>query len=151
MWQAKKLLLALALMVATAFPSAAQPLDVTALNRSAIILAGGTFQSIYSAAPQNATTLRAITVENNNNSVVNTNGGGSDICWVEFSGAVLAGDTLTTTKTTVNAPALSSTAGKISIALSQYGAYGRYVTFIPRGPVMATCQTTGDSLYIETE
>lgn len=143
----KRLLATSAILAAMLAPAHAQ-VNFNTLNSSTIITLGGTFQLLLAAGiPE-----RSVTIQNNNATDTNTNSGGSDICRVEISGAVAVGDTLTTAKT-ING--VSTTAGKISIALGPLGSFGRYaVTLqagIPHGPVVVTCQTTGDSVYADSQ
>jgi hypothetical protein len=49
--------------------------------------------------------------------------------------------------TIVGKPA--STAAKVSILLSPGASYGRYQALAPTGPIVGTCATTGDSIYVD--
>jgi hypothetical protein len=97
-------------------------------NGSVTITAGNTFQSVLSALTFSSTTpqtgRRSLTIQNNN-----TNG---DNCWV-FPGP--------------NASATKATA----ILLAQGASYTRYYPFIPSDNISATCATTADTLYVDTQ
>lgn len=97
-------------------------------NGSVAITAGNTFQSVLPALTFSSTTpqtgRRSLTIQNNN-----TNG---DNCWV-FVGP--------------NASATKAT----SILLGQGASYTRYYPFIPSDNISATCATTADTLYVDTQ
>jgi hypothetical protein len=116
------------------------------LNGSAIIATGGTFQVIVAAG----VSQRSITIENNNGTDVNTNGGAADICRIEVTGLVPAGSTLTTSVTTANG---TTTAGKASMMLGSGGSFNVYTipADVPHGVVVGTCQTTGSTIYVHTQ
>lgn len=105
-----------------------------AVNASTVITTALTYQGI--TLPNHVT----VTISNNNV---------TGYCWIEITGLVVAGNTTTTTKTTPNAT--SVVASKVSILLSPGGgSYGRY-TFTPSTPVVGTCDTAGNSLYVDTQ
>lgn len=101
-------------------------------NRSISVTTGGTFQAI---APTD-NTRRMLQIENNN-----TN---TDDCWINDDGTVAVGDTTATAKTVHGA---AITAQKASIRLTPGGQYTRYYPYVPDGPIVGTCTTTGDSIY----
>jgi hypothetical protein len=104
-------------------------------NGSQAIAVGNTYQSILAAG-----TRRALTIQNNNT--------GSDDCWIEVSGLVTVG---ATTATSVTPPGQSAiTAVKASIRIVPGGQYARYYPYVPSGPIVGTCATTGDSIYVDT-
>ena len=107
-------------------------------NKSALITTGNTFQQIQAANQSR----RSITIENNNTS--------SDNCWVNIDGSVAAGNT---TSTSVTPPGGNGTmtAAQASILLQAGGSYQRYYPYIPQGPIIATCASTGDSLYVDVQ
>jgi hypothetical protein len=70
-----------------------------------------------------------------------------DNCWIEISGAVAVGNTLSTAVTIPGQTA--STAQAVSILLGSGGTYARYAPHGPTGPIVGTCTTTGDSLYVD--
>jgi hypothetical protein len=70
-----------------------------------------------------------------------------DACWLEISGTVAVGNTLSTAVTIPGQTA--STAQAVSILLNSSREYIRYSPHGPTGPIVATCTTTGDSLYVD--
>lgn len=70
-----------------------------------------------------------------------------DNCWIEISGAVVAGNTLSTAVTIPGQSA--STAAAVSIVMGSGLTYARYSPHGPTGPIVGTCTTTGDSLYVD--
>jgi hypothetical protein len=120
----RKLLLGTALLMLSG-PAWSQPAprNFPTKNSSASIVTGNTFQSVLAAAV--GSTLRnSLTIQNNN-----TN---ADSCWV-FIGP--------------NASATKAT----SILLAQGASYTRYYPFIPSDNISATCATTADTLYVDTQ
>src|ERR1700737_453103 len=91
-----------------------------------VIAAGNTFQSILPAIPTTASVgRRSITIQNNN---------ATDSCWIFLMGL---GET-TPTKAR-------------AILLLSGGSYTRYFPLVPSDGIQATCATTGDSLYVDTQ
>lgn len=113
--------LALLAALAWAAPSFAQTAAPTT-NSSASITTGNTFQTVLAAVPALPVTRRSLTIQNNN---------ATDSCWV-FIGAAAA------TKGT-------------SILLLPGGAYTRYFPYVPSDAIQATCATTGNTLYVDTQ
>lgn len=70
-----------------------------------------------------------------------------DACWIEISGAVAVGNTLSTAVTIPGQTA--STAQAVSILINSSQHYDRYSPHGPTGPIVGTCTTTGDSLYVD--
>lgn len=101
------------------------PIDIPTTNRAVVITTGATFQTVLAAvgAPGFSFPRQSLTIQNNN-----TN---SDNCWV-FIGSGMA-----------------STAK--SILLGPGGSYQRYYPFVPSDVIQATCTTTNDTLYIDTQ
>lgn len=90
-------------------------------NGSASITTGNTFQTIL-AAVSNTSSRRSLTIENNN---------AGDNCWLYIgSGAPTKGT---------------------SILLLPGGSYTRYHPYIPSDAIQATCATTNDTLYVDTQ
>jgi hypothetical protein len=118
----KRLLTAI-LLIGLSSPAFAQT-NAATTNGSVTITAGNTFQSVLSALGAPPTPRRSLTIENNN-----TNG---DNCWV-FIGA-----TASATKGT-------------SILLQPGGSYTRYYPYVPSDNIAATCTTTSDTLYVDTQ
>jgi len=119
----KRLLFALACLVGLSGAASAQAPQMRAtVNGSVTIATGNTFQQVLAAATA-ATRRNSLTIQNNN-----TNG---DNCWL-FIGSGAA------TKAT-------------SILLGQGGSYQRYAPYIPSDVIQATCLTTSDSLYVDSQ
>ena len=121
-----RLLGAAALLSAAALffcsPARAQQ-NLGTVNGSITIATGNTFQQAIAALAA-GTARRSITIQNNN-----TNG---DNCWI-FIGA-----TASATKGT-------------SILLGQGGSYQRYYPYVPSDNIAATCATSSDTLYVDTQ
>lgn len=109
--------------LALASPAVAQTTAQTT-NGSITIATGNTFQQALAAVGSPPATRRSLTIVNNN-----TNG---DNCWV-FIGA-----TGSATKAT-------------SILLTPGGSYTRYYPYVPSDNIAATCTTTSDTLYVDTQ
>ena len=107
-----------------AFPAQAQQTNAPTVNGSVTIATGNTFQGVLTAVATPPAIRRSMTIQNNN-----TNG---DNCWI-FIGA-----TGSATKAT-------------SILLGQGGSYQRYFPYVPSDNIAATCATTSDTLYIDTQ
>jgi hypothetical protein len=105
-------------------------------NFSVTITTGNTFQTLR---PLNQN-YNSLTIQNNQTS--------GDNCWVEVTGLVAAGNTLSTSVTTGNG---TTTAQQASILLTPSSSYQRYFPYLPRGPIVVTCATTGDSIYVDTQ
>lgn len=119
-----RLVLAVAGLLAAASPSWGQVTPAATVNGSITITAGNTFQQVLAVIGAPPTPRRSITIQNNN-----TNG---DNCWV-FIGA-----TATATKAT-------------SMLLGPGGSYQRYFPYLPSDNIAATCATTSDTLYVDTQ
>lgn len=100
-----------------------------------LITTGLTYQQIL---PANGGRL-SLTIQNNN---------ATDNCEILIAGPWQAGDT-TTTSRAVAGQTLTALQG--SIVLLAGTAYTRYYPYIPSDPILATCTTTGDSLYVDTQ
>jgi hypothetical protein len=105
-------------------------------NFSVTITTGNTFQTLR---PLNQN-YNSLTIQNNQTS--------GDNCWVEVTGLVASGNTLSTSVTTGNG---TTTAQQASILLTPSSSYQRYFPYLPRGPIVVTCATTGDSIYVDTQ
>lgn len=108
---------------------------MTQENRSISVTTGNTYQAI-AAVNQSR---RMIQIQNNN-----TN---TDNCFINDDGLVAAGNTTATSVTTANG---AITAAKASILLQPGQAYTRYYPYVPSGPIVGTCASNGDSLYVGT-
>lgn len=115
-------------------PARAQSAVPTA-NHSRSITTGNTYQLIQ--ARDN--TRRSLTIENNN---------ATDNCFVNVDGTVVAGNT---TSTNVTVDGNTITAAKASILLIPGGSYTRYYPYVPDGPIVATCASNGDSIYVDMQ
>ena len=105
------------------------------VNKSVSITTGNTYQQIEGINQSR----RVVEIQNNN---------ATDSCFLEVTGAVASGNT-TATNVTVNG--VSITSQKASILLLPGGAYNRYYPYVPSGPIVVTCASTGDSVYADLE
>lgn len=117
-----KRLAAVLLALCLAGPAVAQVTAAATTNGSAVITTGNTFQTVLAALAAGNTPRRSLTIENNN---------ASDSCWV-FIGSG------------------SATKGT-SILLTFGGSYTRYFPYVPSDAIQATCATTSDTLYVDTQ
>lgn len=102
-------------------PAVAQSIVAQTTNSSVAITAGGTFQTILAAVTQN-NQRRSLTISNNN---------ATDSCRLFIgSGTATVGN---------------------SIMLLPGGSYTRYYPYIPSDAIQATCTTTADTLYVDTQ
>lgn len=92
------------------------------VNSSVTITAGNTFQTVLNSVAMN--NRRSLTIENNNT---------TDSCWVVVGGA------------------LASATKAIAILLLPGGSYTRYYPYIPSDAIHATCTSTSDTLYVDTQ
>lgn len=106
---------------AAALPSQAQSINAATTNGSVVIATGNTFQTVLSALASQ-TLRRSLTIQNNN---------ASDSCWV-FVGSG------------------SATKGT-SILLLAGASYTRYFPYVPSDAVQATCASSSDTLYVDTQ
>jgi hypothetical protein len=90
-------------------------------NSSATITTGGTFQMVLNAVTQ-TNQRRSLTINNNN---------ATDSCWVYVGSG---------SPTKAN-----------SILLLAGGAYTRYYPYVPSDAIQATCATSADTLYVDTQ
>lgn len=104
-------------------------------NRSFAISVGNTYQLLM-ATNQN---YNSLTIQNNNT---------ADNCFIEVSGLVAVGNT---TATNVTTSAATVTSAQASMIIGPLGSYVRYYPNLPRGPIVATCATSGDTLYVDTQ
>lgn len=119
----KRLAFAL-LALCLAGPALAQTVNSSTTNGSITIAAGNTFQQALAVLGSPPAIRRSLTIENNN-----TNG---DNCWV-FIGAT------------------ASATKALSILLAPGGSYTRYYPYVPSDNIAATCTTTSDTLYVDTQ
>lgn len=90
-------------------------------NGSIVIATGNTFQTAL-AAITNTNQRRSLTIQNNNV---------TDSCWLFIGGG-------------------SATKGT-SILLASGASYTRYYPYVPNDAIQATCATTADTLYVDTQ
>jgi hypothetical protein len=109
------------LLMLMAAPAHAQTVAPTT-NGSITITTGNTYQTLMAAVTGVTVQRRSLTIQNNNP---------SDSCWI-FIGAAAP------TKAT-------------SILLLAGGSYTRYYPYIPSDQIQATCATTGDTIYVDTQ
>jgi hypothetical protein len=126
MGRTKLLSLMLWLFISPALAQPFQPpFDAPTTNASVVITTGNTFQTVLSAVANpaiNSTARHSLTIANNNT---------TDSCWVYIGSG-------TATKGT-------------SILLIAGASYTRYWPFIPSDVIQATCTSTSDTLYVDTQ
>ncbi|MCS3725497.1 hypothetical protein [Bradyrhizobium betae] len=110
---------------------------IPSANWSVSITTGNTYQTIQAAD----NSRRALTIQNNNV---------SDNCWVNVDGSVVAGNT-TSTSVTTSGSKQTMTAAKASLLLAPGGSYTRYYPYTDGGPIVGTCASSGDSLYVAVQ
>jgi hypothetical protein len=98
------------------------PANTPTTNRAVAITTGGTFQIVVPAS----TSKLSVTIQNNNS--IST---GTEYCYVYVGSG---------TATTSN-----------SIILAPGGSYQRYFPFLPSDDIQATCTTTNDTIYVDTQ
>lgn len=119
-----QLLIALVVIFETVHGGAkAQAISTPAVttNISVVITAGNTFQQVMAALVPPAQ-RRSLTIQNNN---------ATDNCWVYIGAG-------------------SATKGT-AILLLPGGSYTRYFPYVPADVIQATCATTSDTLYVDTQ
>lgn len=94
-------------------------------NASVVITTGNTFQTVLAIVSPTAG-RRSLTIQNNN---------ATDSCWISFGVGVTAGN---------------ATKGK-SILLLAGQSYTRYFPYVPSDEIEATCATTSDTLYVDSQ
>lgn len=115
--------LAIALFfLALAVSAKAQTVGIQTTNASVVIATGNTFQTVLPSLRQPAGSRKSLTIQNNN---------ASDNCWLFIGSA-------TATKAT-------------SILLLPGGSYTRYYPFTPSDAIQATCASTSDTLYVDSQ
>jgi hypothetical protein len=114
----------------------AQTSPLPTLNRSVSITTGGTFQQIVPAGVG----INSVVIQNNNTT--------TDNCWIELTGIVIAGNTLSTTISSLG----GITAAKATILLQPGVSYSRFTGHMPSVTgLVGTCTSSGDSLYVDTQ
>ena len=111
-----------AAVIAAASPCLAQVTNAPTTNASITIATGNTFQQALAVLGSPPAIRRSLTIENNNT---------TDSCWV-FIGSGAATKAL-------------------SILLLPGGSYTRYFPYVPSDNIAATCTTTSDTLYVDTQ
>ena len=105
-------------------------------NPSPILITTGlTYQTVLAAGKGPG----SLTIQNNN---------ASDACELLIGGPWQPADT-TSSSRSVAGVTLTALQGSIVLAAGQ--AYTRYYPYIPSDRILATCATTGDSLYVDTQ
>jgi hypothetical protein len=115
-----------------------QPSQKPTANMSIKITTGGTFQQV---APLKQS-MQSLTIQNNNPMA------GAEMCYLDVSGAIPLGALLGGTANGVGSPAPATWQGA-TILLPPGASYTRYYPYIPQGPIVATCTTTNDTLYVD--
>jgi hypothetical protein len=106
-------------------------------NRSVSIATGSTYQQIVPIG----ITVNSLTIQNNNTT-------STENCWIELTGNVTNGMTLSSTISALG----GITAGKASILLAPGSSYSRFTGHLLwTSGVVATCVTAGDSLYVDSQ
>lgn len=113
------------------------------VNGSVKITTGLTYQLVLAALPGTSTVRQSLTIENNQAS-------GTDVCYLIIGTTQVTAGT-TTTSTNITIAGQTVTAAQASIVLSPGGSYTRYFPYVPSDAIYATCTTTADSLYIDTQ
>ena len=129
-----------ALLVLLGTPALAQT-SIPTRNFSVTITTGLTYQVVAPAvnpvgAPNPNAVRNTLEIQNNN---------AADACWVNYDGLVVAGNTTATSVTTQNQ---ATTAQQASVSLAAGQSLTRYYPHTPNAAIVATCATTGDSLYV---
>lgn len=135
---------AFALLLALIGPAAAQshPTTLGTTNSGISITTGNTYQTVLTSVSPNTQSRQSITIQNNN-----TNG---DNCWIIFGTSAITPGT-TTASTSITIGGVTQSASKFSILLQTGGSYQRYSPYIPADTIYATCASTSDSLYVDTQ
>lgn len=103
-----------------------------------LITTGLTFQQLYPAGQGK----QSLTVENNNTTA-------TENCWLLIGGPWVAGDTTSSTRTVQG---ISVTAAQGAVLLPPNGgSYTRYYPLVPSDQILATCTSTSDSLYSDSQ
>jgi hypothetical protein len=146
---AAALALACSQVVAPAWAQNIQPLDLPTTNGSQTITSGNTYQQLLAALGFGVDSQRkSLTIQNNN-----TNG---DNCYLAIGAVPLAGAAqivagTTTASSNITVGGATVTAQQASILLQPGGSYTRYLPNIPSDAIFATCATSGDSVYVDTQ
>jgi hypothetical protein len=102
-------------------PAARAQTNAATTNGSATIITGNTFQTVLGAIANN-TPRRSLTIENSNT---------SDSCWLYVGSG--------------------SATKALSMLLLPGGSYVRYYPYVPSDAIQATCATSNDTLYLDTQ
>jgi hypothetical protein len=115
--------LCFALLATSAF---AEPPKTGPTNkRSAVITTGNTFQTIMAAMGDNES-RNSLTIQNNNTT-------STDNCWIVVGGT------------------LGSATKGTAILLIPGASYTRYYPFVPSDAIHATCVTSANTIYADTQ
>jgi hypothetical protein len=134
----RKLLIAAAALALAVAPSLADPLPVggqaqstATVNGSVTITTGNTFQTVLAAVTGGFPVFNPGGIPTGRRSLTIANNNATDSCWL-FIG--------------------SGTAAKgTSILLLAGGSYTRYWPYVPSDVIQATCTTSNDTLYVDTQ
>jgi hypothetical protein len=124
MWKVLLFLLALSPSSILAQPFQ-PPFNAPTTNASVVIATGNTFQTVLPVVTNpaiNSTARHSLTIANNN---------ATDSCWLYIGSGIAAKGT--------------------SILLIAGASYTRYWPFIPSDVIQATCTSTSDTLYVDTQ
>jgi FtsP/CotA-like multicopper oxidase with cupredoxin domain len=126
-------------------PTSADPATVASPvptnNASAKIATAYTYQQLLPSVPVGSGARRSLTVQNNN---------ATDTCWV-IVGTTQITPATTVTNTNITIGGATVTAAQASIELLAGASYTRYYPYSPSDIIYGTCQTAGDSIYVDTQ
>ena len=109
----------------------AQIVNAPTTNGSVVITTGNTFQTVVAALGVPPAERRSLTIQNNNANSSCQTANTCDLCWV-----YVGSGTATEAK---------------SIELSATQAYTRYYPYVPSDAIQATCASSSDTLYVDTQ
>ena len=122
--------------------------DRSTTNGAQLIVAGGTWQLLYAGN----TGRNSLTFE------VNDGTNTTDVCYLIFGSNITSqitpGTTTLSSNITVNNAAgspITMTTKQAAQSYSNKGSYGRYWPLAPSDPIYVTCDTTGKSVYADTQ
>jgi hypothetical protein len=86
--------------------------------------------------------MQSLTIQNNNPM------NGTEMCYLDVSGAIPIGALVGGAPNGVGTPAPLTWKGA-AVLLPPGASYTRYYPYIPQGPIVATCDSNNDSLYVD--
>lgn len=123
------------------FVSAPVSNSTTTTNKSALITTGLTFQTLITSG-----TRKSLEIQNNQIS-------GTDVCYLLFGGDIDSQITPGTTTTSSNFTIGGNTiaAGAAAMIMNPGQIYAWRYPYVPSDAFYATCSTTGDSMYVDSQ